>query len=191
MNHLLDTLRCDSHRYTGSYSIGPMLKLYFRSPGFKHTVHLRLANTCRSHSCLKFLFPIVYLFYRHSMIKYGLLIPYKTTIGKGFYIGHWGGIVINSNVVIGDNVNISHGITIGQGGDDCSKGSPIIGDKVYIGPNSTIIGPIYIGEGSAIGAQAFVNADIPANVSVGGVPAKVISEKGSSNYIHNISSYGV
>ena len=96
------------------------------------------------------------------MIRYGIVIPYTTNIGPGFYIGHFGGIVINSNVVIGSNVNISHGITIGQGGDDGNKGCP------------------------TLGANAFVNKNVDAGVTVAGIPAKQISSKGSSNYVHNL-----
>ena len=120
------------------------------------------------------------------MIRYGIVIPWTTNIGPGFYIGHFGGIVINSNVVIGSNVNISHGITIGQGGDDGNKGCPTLGDRVYVGPNSTIIGNVCIGSGSAIGANAFFNKNVDAGVTVAGIPAKQISSKGSSNYVHNL-----
>lgn len=179
------TIKEDAFRYTGSYSSSSLLKLYFKTPGFKYTVKLRFANLCKNSKNFRILFPLAYWMYRRSMIKYGIGIPYSTQIGSGFYIGHFGGIVINSNVKIGANVNLSHGVTIGQGGDDGNKGCPVIGNGVYIGPNSTIIGNITIGDYSAIGANAFVNKSVEANTTVGGVPAKVISHKGSANYVHN------
>ena len=183
--NLLTLIKQDGYRYIGKYDLKGIVILYFRTPGFKYIVRLRFVRFCKTTKSVRIFFPLAYLLYRRSMIKYGIIIPYMTNIGKGFYIGHFGGIVVNSNVVIGDNVNLSHGVTIGQGGDDGQKGCPVIGNNVYIGPNSTIIGKIRIGNGAAIGANAFVNKDVQANTTVGGVPAKTISYKGSVNYIHN------
>lgn len=185
MKKLLVSLKEDAFRYSGRYSLIDVLRLYLKTPGYKYTVRMRFCSFCKRSKPFHLLFPLAYFLYRRSMIKLGIGIPYTTEIGKGFYIGHFGGIVVNSNVIIGNNVNLSHGVTIGQGGDDGEKGCPIIGNNVYIGPNSTIIGKIRIGDGSAIGANAFVNKDVPVNTTVGGVPAKIISHKGSLNYIHN------
>ena len=175
----------DAYRYTGKRSWRSVFRLYFKTPGFKYTCKVRFAKFCKTNRCWKILFPFAYLSYRHCMIKYGIGIPYMTTIGAGFYIGHFGGIIINSDVIIGKNVNLSHGVTIGKGGGHENKGCPIIGDCVYIGPNSTIIGNILIGDNAAIGANAFVNKEVPSGVTVGGVPAKIISQKGSIDYVHN------
>lgn len=187
MKELKALIMTDAYRYTGKRSRKSVLRLYFKTPGFKYTCKIRFAKFCKTNRYWKILFPLAYLSYRHCMIKYGIGIPYMTTIGEGFYIGHFGGIIVNSNVVIGKNVNLSHGVTIGKGGGDagCGKGCPIIGDCVYIGPNSTIIGKITIGDNAAIGANAFVNKDVPGGFTVGGVPAKTISQKGSIGYIHN------
>lgn len=185
MRRLIVTLKKDAYRYTGKKSILSFIKLYIKTPGFKYTCKLRFTKYCKYSKFMRIFFPLAYLSYRHSMIKYGIGIPYMTAIGEGFYIGHFGGIVVNSNVKIGRNVNLSHGVTIGQGGSDNKKGCPVIGDNVYIGPNSTVIGKIFIGNNSAIGANAFINKDVPDCVTVGGVPAKIISEKGSVNYVHN------
>jgi len=54
---------------------------------------------------------------------------------------------------------------------------PTIGNNVYIGPGVKIFGGIAIGDNVTIGANAVVNKDIPSNVTVAGVPAKIISEK--------------
>lgn len=51
---------------------------------------------------------------RHYQIKYGFQIYPETEIGEGFYLGHWGSLVINPNAKIGKNCNIAQGVTIGQ-----------------------------------------------------------------------------
>lgn len=50
---------------------------------------------------------------------------------------------------------------------------------MYIGPGAKLFGKIHIGDNVAIGANAVVNKDVPSNVTVAGVPAKIISNKGS------------
>lgn len=121
---------------------------------------------------------------RHYSFKYGIQIPGNTQIGKGFYIGHFGTIVVNGNAIIGDNVNLSQGVTIGQANRGRNIGSPIIGNEVYIGPGAKIIGNVKIGNNVAIGANAVVTNDIPDDAVVGGVPAKIISMNGSNGYIN-------
>lgn len=65
-------------------------------------------------------------------------------------------------------------------GDD---GAATIGNNVYIGPGAKIIGRIRIGDNVVIGANAVVTKDVPNGVTVGGVPAKIISEKDSSRHV--------
>lgn len=56
---------------------------------------------------------------------------------------------------------------------------PIIGDNCFIGPGAKVFGKIKIGNNVAIGANAVVNKDVPSNVTVAGVPAKIINEVGT------------
>ncbi|MDR2406916.1 MAG: serine acetyltransferase [Bacteroidales bacterium] len=129
---------------------------------------------------LFYLFPKLRL--RHFSYKFGFDIPAETTIGKGFYIGHFGGVVISPKVVIGNNCNISQNVTIGF---KPRRGYPTIKDNVYIGPGAVIIGNVTIGNNVAVGANAVVLDNIPDNAVVVGVPAKVVSFKGSESYILN------
>ena len=64
--------------------------------------------------------------------------------GGGLYIGHPYNITINSEVVIGENVNIHKGVTIGQENRGKRKGCPVIGNKVWIGVNATIVGAVMV-----------------------------------------------
>jgi len=94
--------------------------------------------------------------------------------------------VINSKAVIGENGNISQGVTIGIINSGLKQGVPTIGNRVYIAPGAKIIGNIKIGNDVAIDANAVVINDVPDGVTVGGIPAKVISQNDSSEYINRI-----
>jgi len=114
----------------------------------------------------------------------GISLPYTAQIGRGFYIGHFGNIIINGDAVIGDECNISQGVTIGISGRKERRGVPRIGSRVYIGANATVTGRITIGDGAVIGANSLVTSDVPPGVTVVGVPASIFSDKDSSDYLH-------
>lgn len=122
----------------------------------------------------------------HRSHKYGISIPRTVKIGKGFYIGYFGTIIVHGAVTIGDNVNISQGVTVGVTNRGNKQGVPIIGNQVYIGPGAKIIGGIRIGNNVAIGANAVVTKDIPDGAVVAGVPARIISMQGSNGYVNRI-----
>ena len=86
-----------------------------------------------------------YMLLRHYKYKYGYEIHPSTDIAPGFYIGHFGGIVINQKATIGYNVNISQGVTIGSNNRGPKCGFPTIGNNVWIGPGAKIVGRITIG----------------------------------------------
>jgi serine O-acetyltransferase len=121
----------------------------------------------------------------HKLIETitGISIPYKAKIGKGLYIGHFGGIFINEGAVIGENCNLSQGVTIGLGGRGDAMGCPKIGDRVFIGPGAKIFGAITIGNDVAIGANAVVTKNLPDEAVAVGIPAKVVNLNGSKDYI--------
>ncbi len=169
----------DLYRYYGKQSIKTFIKSYFLIPGFNYMVWFRIAEELKN--------PITkYIIYRKS-IRFGIQIPIGTKIGEGFYIGHFGNIVINGQTVIGKNCNISQGVTIGQSSRGKNQGYPIIGDNCYIDPGAKIIGSIRIGNNVAIGANAVVTKDVEDNAVVVGIPAKTISYDGTVGYvIHKI-----
>lgn len=113
----------------------------------------------------------------------GISLPYTARIGTSFYIGHFGGIIINSKAIIGNNCNISQGVTIGISGRGDKRGVPTIGNNVYIGANAVIAGSIEIGDNVLIGANSLVTESVMANSTVVGVPAKKINDLGSHGYI--------
>ena len=107
----------------------------------------------------------------------------STVIGAGFYIGHFGGIVVSPKAKIGNNCNLSQGVTIGRVNRGPKKGYPTIGNNVYVGPGAKIIGAIDLGNNVTIGANCVVTKDIPDDSVVVGIPGKVISSEGSDGYV--------
>ncbi len=121
----------------------------------------------------------------HQSHKTQIQIPSNTLIGKGFYIGHCGRIIINGQVKIGNNCNIATGVTIGQENRGKRKGYPAIGNKVWIGTNAVIVGNITIGDDVLIAPLAYVNFDVPSHSIVIGNPGKIIHrDNATADYIN-------
>lgn len=178
---LKDYIKHDLYRYMTSISNKSFLRAYF-IPGFRYTFWLRFCQWSKTTEN-KILFLIGrYLLYHYS-IKYGIIIPYQTTIGKGLYIGHFSCIVVNPNSIIGENVNISQGVTIGQKNGGLKSGYPVIGNRVYIAAGAKVIGNCRIGNDAVIGANCVVTKSINDNAVVVGIPMNVVSYNGSSNYV--------
>lgn len=102
----------------------------------------------------------------------GVEIHPGATIGRRFFIDHGMGIVIGETAEIGDGVMLYHGVTLGGQVLTQTKRHPTIEDNVTIGAGAKVLGPITIGEGSAIGANAVVTKDVPAESIAVGIPAK-------------------
>ncbi|WP_298952468.1 serine O-acetyltransferase [uncultured Nonlabens sp.] len=176
----------DIKRYT-DYSGKPAVLMLLTQQGLWALFHYRFFNkiyTSRLPKILKWpLLSIGVLKLKGIEVLTGITIPYSATIGEGFYIGHHSGIIINANVVIGKNCNISQGVTIGVSGRRDKRGTPVIGDQVYIGANATVAGKIKIGDKAVIGANSLVVKDVVAGTTVVGVPAIKISDNNSADYI--------
>jgi len=118
--------------------------------------------------------------------KYHIQIPYDTNIGKGFYLAHFGRVIIHPKSVIGHNVNVSTGVVIGTQFRGKRKGSPTIGNYVWIGANAIIVGNINIGNNVLIAPGAYVNFDVPDGSIVIGNPGLIRRSPGATlNYINN------
>lgn len=170
----------DLYRYAGDYRIKSWIKYFLFTPGFMYIVFLR-----KSKSKNIILRIVSKVFLRLLSIIYHFQIPSDVEIGEGFYIGHFGNIVINPKVKIGKNVNIAQGVTIGQTNRGRSKGVPTIGNEVWIGANSVIVGKIIIGNNVLIAPNSYVNRDIPDNSIVYGNPFIIKqNEKATEDYIN-------
>lgn len=154
------------------------------NPGLKFLTIFRLTQYFRRRNRLLFYF--FFLWLRSLKVKYGFDISYRTQIGKGFYIGHFGNVVIHGDTIIGDNCNISQGITFGVSNAGVTIGVPKIGNNVFVGPGACVFGNIRIGNNVTIGANAVVTNDVPDFHTVLSPTATLISKDLSSFYIHNI-----
>lgn len=181
----------DLYRITGSVNARILLRAVLLGGSFKYTFWMRTCRYTGSRALLKYsLYPLARVMLHHYGFKFGIDIPFTTRIGSGFYIGHFCGIFVNEDCVVGKNCNISQGVTLGKANRGRNKGCPVIGDNVYIGPGAKIVGAIRIGNHVAIGANCVVTHDVPDHGVVAGVPGKVISSAGSEGYVNNVDYDG-
>lgn len=102
----------------------------------------------------------------------GVEIHPGATIGRRFFIDHGMGVVIGETAEVGDDVMLYHGVTLGGRQREGGKRHPTIEDGVAVGAGAKILGPITIGAGSVVGANAVVTKDAPPDSVLVGVPAK-------------------
>jgi serine O-acetyltransferase len=120
--------------------------------------------------------------FRSLSIKLGFTVP-PNVFGPGLAIAHRGTIIVNSAARIGKNCRIHTCVNIGTQAGSSAK-APKIGNNVYIGPGAKIFGEIEIADNIAIGANAVVNKSfLEPGITIAGVPAKKISDKGSEELL--------
>ena len=122
------------------------------------------------------------ILFRRISVKLGYSIS-PNTFGPGLSIAHRGTIVVNGGARIGANCRIHVDVNIGTEAGK-SFAAPTIGDNCYIGPGAKIFGSIEIGPNSVIGANSVVNKSfIEGNQTLGGIPAKKISDNSSEGLL--------
>lgn len=151
------------------------LSTYIKNPIVRFQRRLRkieyLSNCKSNNPILKIYCSSLNLLNIRLGIRLGFSIPINT-IGPGLCLPHYGTIVITSNASIGRNCRIHPGVSIGS-----YHGAPIIGDNVYIGPGAKLFGDLKLGNNISIGANSVVTKSFEDNVSIAGVPSKIISYK--------------
>ncbi len=150
-----------------------LLEVFLLYPGFHAVLLYRLANFIWTLK-LKFLAKTVsYL----ARIITGIEIHPAAQIGENMFIDHGLGVVIGETSNIGDNVLIYHGVTLGGNTLNKGKRHPTIRDNVIIGAGAKILGPVEVGEGARVGANAVVTKNIPKKSTFMGIPARELKEK--------------
>ncbi|MCH6257900.1 hypothetical protein MLD52_15180 [Puniceicoccaceae bacterium K14] len=112
-----------------------------------------------------------------NRLVFATYLPCSAEIGRNFTLGYWGlGVVIHSRARIGDNCWIGQNVTIGRKGNDIKV--PVIEDGAYIATGAVVVGEITIGKNAIIGANSFVNTNVPENTTFAGSPARLIKNHG-------------
>ena len=109
-----------------------------------------------------------------ARVRYSMDIHPAAEIEPGIFIDHGIGVVIGETASIGTGTLIYHGVTLGVAHLMSGKRHPTIGRNVLIGANATILGPIKVGDGAKVGANAVVLNDVPCACTVAGNPAKIV-----------------
>ena len=104
----------------------------------------------------------------------GIEIHPGATIGRRVFIDHGMGCVIGETAEVGDDVTLYHGVTLGGISLEKGKRHPTLEDHVIVGSGAQVLGPIRVGQGARVGANAVVLADVPAGVTMVGIPAKQV-----------------
>ena len=107
----------------------------------------------------------------------GIEIHPGAIIGRRFFIDHGSGVVVGETSEIGDDVTIYQGVTLGGTSLEKGKRHPTLNDGVIVGAGAMVLGPITIGAGARVGANAVVTKDVPPGISVTGIPAVAVRPK--------------
>jgi serine O-acetyltransferase len=185
---LWPTVRADLYRWRGRADLRAFISAYLHDPGFRFTYYLRkVAFYSRKKRTWGF-FGYIYhrIMLNHYRFRYGFEISPMTKIGPGFFLNHFGGVVISPYAILGSNINIAQGVTIGAESRGRRKGAPTLEDRVWVGAHAIIVGKVTIGTEALIAPGAFVNFDVPAKAIVLGNPGKIVSNTGSAGYMNRI-----
>ena len=161
------------------------LSIILTYPGVKAVFFYRIANffhLAGFHLLARIISQLIRFFT-------GIEIHPGAKIGNNLFIDHGMGVVIGETSEIGNNVTIYHAVTLGGISPSIDserqrheKRHPTIGDDVVIGSGAQIIGPIKVGNGSRIAANAVVVNNVPEGSTMVGVPAKVIKSGNKGNF---------
>lgn len=138
-------------------------------PGFHALLLYRLANAAWRrgwHLLGRFLSHI-------GRVLTGIEIHPGATIGRRFFVDHGMGVVIGETAQIGDDVTLYQGVTLGGTSLHKGKRHPTLEDGVIVGSGAQVLGPLTVGKGARVGANAVVLKDVAAGVTVVGIPAQV------------------
>ena len=153
------------------------LEVLLTYPGIKALAAHRISHFLWNHGC-KLLARMHSQFWRFwTQIE----IHPGAQIASGVFIDHGSGLVIGETAVVEKGVMLYHGVTLGGTGKDAGKRHPTVRKGALISAHAQLIGPIEIGENAKVGAGAVVVADVPSDVTVVGIPAKIVRVHGQKD----------
>ncbi|MBD8893343.1 serine O-acetyltransferase [Roseibium litorale] len=142
-------------------------------PGVHAVVLYRIANRLWTRG---FRFPARFLSWFGRVLTNVDIHP-GATIGRRFFIDHGACVVIGETAEVGDDVTLYHGVTLGGTSWSAGKRHPTLENGVLVGAGAKILGPICIGAGCRIGANSVVVEDVPPDMTVVGIPGKVVKDR--------------
>ncbi|MBB3065023.1 serine O-acetyltransferase [Limibacillus halophilus] len=152
-------------------------------PGFQATMMYRLAHWFwerRLHLLGRWITAV-------ARFLTGIEIHPGARIGRRFFIDHGMGVVIGETAEIGDDVTLYQGVTLGgvapsvdSDAQRNQKRHPTLLNNVIVGSGAQVLGPVTVGNCARVGANAVVTKDVGNNVTVVGIPAKVVAQAGRS-----------
>lgn len=149
------------------------MEIIFLYPGPKSIFFHRIAH--RLYLCR--LYFLARLVAEISRLLTGIEIHPGAKIGKRLVIDHGMGSVIGETAEIGDDCIIFQGVTLGGTKFDPVKRHPTLGNRVLVGAGARILGPIFVGDGSKIGANSVLTKEVPPNSVVVGIPGQIAQSK--------------
>ncbi len=169
------------------------VEVAFCYSGFHALVLHRLAHKCWRRK-FYFLGRFISQFARFVT---GIEIHPAAKIGKRLFIDHGMGVVIGETAEIGDDVTLYHDVTLGGVSPSIDSESqrdqkrhPTLENGVIVGSGAQIVGPITVGAGARVGANAVATKDVPACVTVVGIPAQVVERK-KTHAVDDFCPYGM
>lgn len=158
-----------------SYILGGVLYSHERFCQGRYLYHLRLVMYYRDKKepFAKFLLYYHRMRLNHYSAITGLQL--EAHLGWGIKLYHAGWIIVNGGVKSGEGLTLYPGVTLGQT-DGKRENVPTLGNNVCIYQNAMVCGKIQIGNNVIILANSVVTHDVPDNVIVGGIPARIIRQ---------------
>ncbi len=111
----------------------------------------------------------------NAVIMMGSVINIGCSIGEGTMIDM--NAVLGARATVGKNCHVGAGAVLAGVLEPPSASPVTLGDNVLVGANAVILEGVQIGDNAVVAAGSIVTKDVPANVVVGGVPARIIKER--------------
>lgn len=152
------------------------LDVVFSYPGFHAMMFYRL-----SHALWRWrLYFLGRLVSQIGRWMTGIEIHPGAEIGRRLFIDHGMGVVIGETAILGDDVTLYQGVTLGGTSLAGGKRHPTLENKVVVGAGAQVLGPVTLGAGARIGANAVVLKDVPGDVTMVGIPARMVQPRSQS-----------
>lgn len=179
MRGLLVTIGADIERYLReSKSPSAALAALVQQHGLQATIVYRFGRELKRRQGQFWVWPLLlpaWLLYWPAALfmraGYGIRLSLSADIGRGFYVGHFGGIEL-SNCMLGPGCNVGEQTKVGSPTEPLG---PKIGARVWIGGHARVSGCVNIGDGATIGSGALITSDVPPRALMMGSPARMIS----------------